>query len=55
MPFQLLAPRDPQDRANLVKASLEEWNLTFDHPLSGHTDPQPDVKATWGARIHPPT
>jgi hypothetical protein len=55
VPFQLLAPRDPQDEANLVKASLMNWDLTWDHALQGHTDPQQDVKATWGAEVHPRT
>lgn len=55
VPFQLLAPRDPQPEANLVKASLKKWDLTWDHALNGHTDPQRDVKATWGAEVHPRT
>ena len=31
------------------------WDLTWDHALQGHTDPQQDVKATWAAEVHPRT
>lgn len=52
VPFQLLAPPDDQPETVLVAATLEDWDLTWDHALNGHTDPQRDVRATWSAEVH---
>lgn len=54
MPFELLAPSEPNTEArNLVKVTLHDWDLVWDHALIGHSDPTEAIVDKWASSVQP--
>jgi hypothetical protein len=50
-PLKVKAPGSPQPSANLVRATLEDWNCNVDHILGSHSDPVDNPRAVYAAEV----
>jgi hypothetical protein len=50
-PLKFKAPNTAQGEANLVEATLEDWNADLNHILLAHSDPTDSVKGVFRTEI----